>query len=264
VGIESPHHSEDAFKPVDDDEDWSTATVEQPEPVDTTSTPRMWIGLVATTIVFLPLYHPLSPLLNVVAHWLHLRTFHERVVFDICRKLLSIACVFLIIWWDGAPLGVFGLKKPAWSVDTITACIVFAVDRTLGFIAVELFIDFLHDVSYKLPKSHPLFGISEPERSWSGALLLLILAITVSFSEELAIRGYFIPRLQRVLNSKSWAVVISAAFFGAMHLRQSVVAAWSAFCGGILYGIVFVCTRRLWPTVFAHAAYDFVAFLRSA
>jgi membrane protease YdiL (CAAX protease family) len=248
----------------DDDEGYSTTPPPQPEPVDTTSTRRACIGLVAATIAFLPLYSPLRLLYNLVVSWLHVRTFYEQIAVDILYQWVCAACVLLIIWWDGAPPGVFGLKRPAWSMDTVTACIAFAAHWTLGLIAVDLFVDFLHTLNYKIPMSRPIFRFSEPERGWAGVFLLLVLSVSIGLSEELAMRGYLIPRLERLLKSKLLAIVISSAFFGLWHLRRGIIAVWSAFWAGVIYGIVFVWTRRLWPSVFTHAAFDFVVFLSRA
>jgi uncharacterized protein len=90
---------------------------------------------------------------------------------------------------------------------------------------------------------------------------LFALSVSIGFSEELGMRGYLIPRLEGVLNSKLWAVLISSAFFGCVHLQQGIVSVWDAFWGGVIYGIVFILTRRLWPSVFAHAIFDFVFLL---
>jgi hypothetical protein len=91
--------------------------------------------------------------------------------------------------------------------------------------------------------------------------LLFALSVSIGVSEELAMRGYLIPRLERVLGSNLWAVLLSSAFFGCMHLQRGIVAVWGAFWAGIIYGIVFIWTRRLWPTVFSHAMYDFVLYM---
>ena len=92
----------------DDDEDYPTTPPPQPEPVDTTSTRRIWIGLLAVTIIFLPRYSPLTLLYNLVVSRLHVRTFYEEIALHILYQWIGAACVLLIIWWDRAPLGVFG------------------------------------------------------------------------------------------------------------------------------------------------------------
>lgn len=91
--------------------------------------------------------------------------------------------------------------------------------------------------------------------------LPFILSLSIGFSEELVTRGYLIPRLERVVKSKVRANVISSAFFSAWHTPNGIVAAWGTFLVGIIYGVVFVATRRMWPTVWVHALYDFIAFL---
>jgi hypothetical protein len=122
----------------------------------------------------------------------------------------------------------------------------------------------LPTLNYSIPKPQPIFYVRDFEHSWIGALLLLLLSVSIGFTEKLAIRGYFIPRLERVVKSKVLALLISAACFGGMHLRRGVVAVWGTFWFGVIYGIAFIWTRRLWPTVFAHAAYDFAVFLMRA
>ncbi|HEX3602264.1 MAG TPA: hypothetical protein VHU84_19075, partial [Lacipirellulaceae bacterium] len=144
-------HSEDS------DEDLSTAVAVEPEPVDTTSTRRMWIGLIATAIVCLPRYSPISLLLGSLARWMHIRTFYEEINYHIIAQVIQGGCMLLIILWDGAPLSVFGLKKPAWSTDTVTGVLTFAADYTLGYFPVELFVGFLQSCNYHVPKILPPF-----------------------------------------------------------------------------------------------------------
>jgi membrane protease YdiL (CAAX protease family) len=94
--------------------------------------------------------------------------------------------------------------------------------------------------------------------------VLLVLAIAVGFSEELVARGYLIPRLERLLRSTWASVLVSAAVFGLLHWRSGVLTVCHAFLGGIVYGIAFAWTRRLWPVAIAHAMYDFSAMLYGA
>lgn len=65
----------------DDDYEREEALPPEPEPVDTTSISRIWIGLLLTTVAFLPVYSPLRLFYGPVFRWLHIRTFYENVVF---------------------------------------------------------------------------------------------------------------------------------------------------------------------------------------
>jgi membrane protease YdiL (CAAX protease family) len=101
-------------------------------------------------------------------------------------------------------------------------------------------------------------------QGWTGLVLLLVLAFVVGFSEELVVRSYLIPRLERLLHSAWASVLVSAAVFGLLHWRSGILTMCHAFLAGIVYGIAFVLTRRLWPVALAHAMYDFSAFLSDA
>jgi membrane protease YdiL (CAAX protease family) len=254
-----------SFSDDDDNVDYDYFPVPSPpEPalVDTTSIRRLWIGLLLTVVLFFPVYSPFRLLYPLVVKWLHVRTYYEELVVDTLFEWIRAASMLLIMVWDGAPLGVFGLKKAAWSMDTVTAVLTFVAHRTLGFIAVDLLVSVLTTLNYKIPAPHRTFRFSDPDHGITSMLLLLVFSLSIGLSEELVMRGYLIPRLERILKSKLWAILISAAFFGCWHIRNGIIAVWSTFWGGIIYGIVFVATRRLWPTVFAHALYDFTVFLR--
>lgn len=125
----------------EDGDDHAPLLLPAPEPADTTSLRRVWVGLIVTGIVFVPVYSPLRLLYPPVERWLQVRTFYEEVACETLFQWVRAACVFLLMLWDGAPLGVFGLKKPMWSVDSITSCIVFAAQWTLGLMTVDLFAD---------------------------------------------------------------------------------------------------------------------------
>src|SRR5262249_10278335 len=153
----------------------------------------------------------------------------EEVAFQILYQWIRAAFVFLIMLWDGAPLAVFGIRKRAWSMDIVTAVIALLAHETFAFMAVSLFADFLTSLNYKLPSHHRIFRFSEFQHSCTGVLLLLVLALSIGLGEELLMRGYLIPRLERIVKSKVWAIVISSMFFGCWHMPSGIVAVWSAF-----------------------------------
>jgi membrane protease YdiL (CAAX protease family) len=71
-------------------------------------------------------------------------------------------------------------------------------------------------------------------------------------------RGYLIPRLQVLLGRKEGAVVFSSLAFASYHIYQGPDAFIDVFMIGLLYGIGFTLTRRLWPFALAHAAHNAV------
>jgi membrane protease YdiL (CAAX protease family) len=100
---------------------------------------------------------------------------------------------------------------------------------------------------YPLRPSHP---------TWLALLLLIPAMLANALSEELAMRGYLIPRLQALFGRKTSAVIFSSLAFASYHIYQGPDGFVGVFMFGLLYGSVFVLTRRLWPLVLAHAAWD--------
>lgn len=92
---------------------------------------------------------------------------------------------------------------------------------------------------------------------WALGWLLLYLA--VGFYEELLSRGYHFQNLEEGLNT-GWAVLISSAFFGIMHLFNPN-ANWISTLGitlaGAYFAFTYLRTRRLWLPAGIHFGWNF-------
>lgn len=100
----------------------------------------------------------------------------------------------------------------------------------------------------------------------TAALPGMFYAVTAGagFGEETVFRGYLFERLRKLLGESQWAnraiVVLTAAWFGAMHFSgQGVPGVQQATLVGLLFGVVYLRIRCLWPLIFAHAAFDLTA-----
>jgi len=95
-----------------------------------------------------------------------------------------------------------------------------------------------------------------PLGHWWTVPVLLLRAAEAALTEEVIVVGYLITRLQQFRLSTAGAVGLSAILRGAYHLYQG----WGGFAGnvalGILFGLIFVRTRRTWPIVIAHFLLD--------
>jgi membrane protease YdiL (CAAX protease family) len=92
----------------------------------------------------------------------------------------------------------------------------------------------------------------------SALLLLLLLFITLSVFEEVIFRG-IIYRITEESLGTNLALAISAVLFGLAHLANqhaNAVSFLSAASGGILAGLLFSLTRRLWLPIFFHAGWN--------
>jgi sodium transport system permease protein len=94
--------------------------------------------------------------------------------------------------------------------------------------------------------------------STSFGLLLLFMAVVPAICEELAFRGFVLSGL-RHLGHKSWAIVLTAVFFGMAHsafLQQSL----SATAAGVLIGYIALKSGHLAPCITFHFAYNGLSF----
>lgn len=88
----------------------------------------------------------------------------------------------------------------------------------------------------------------------------LVIAIFHGVWEELLIRGILFRVIEESLGT--WlAIVISAMFFGALHLANPNATLWSAVAiaveAGIPLAAAFVLTRRLWIPIGIHFSWNF-------
>jgi membrane protease YdiL (CAAX protease family) len=99
-----------------------------------------------------------------------------------------------------------------------------------------------------------------PDVWWRVPVLVLSAAMNATL-EEVVVVGYLVTRLRQLGWSARRAVGAAALLRGAYHLYQG----FGAFAGnaamGVLFGWLFLRTRRLMPLIVAHTLLDVVAFV---
>jgi hypothetical protein len=93
---------------------------------------------------------------------------------------------------------------------------------------------------------------------------LAVLGIAGLFAgvvEEVIFRAIVFRVLEEWLGSWT-ALVVSAAIFGALHLGNADATVWGAVAialeAGIMLGVMYMLTRRLWLVMAVHAGWNFV------
>ena len=98
-----------------------------------------------------------------------------------------------------------------------------------------------------------------PLGHWWTVPVLLLDGLQAAVLEEVIVAAYLITRLRQLGLTEVAAVGVSALLRGSYHLYQG----WGGFLGnlamGVLFGAVFVRTRRAWPLVVAHFLLDVAA-----
>jgi len=150
----------------------------------------------------------------------------------------------------------------------------------LGFVrprswTASLLVGILSGAAFKLLMKAvvmPLFGAPPLNAAYQylvgnrAALPAALFAATVGagFGEETVFRGYLFERLGKLFGSDAVArtaiVLLTAGLFGLAHYRdQGIPGVEQAVITGLVFGVIFAATGRLWTLIFAHAAFDLTA-----
>lgn len=83
----------------------------------------------------------------------------------------------------------------------------------------------------------------------------LLMHLANGTAEELAIWGLLYTRLRRLWHTREWpSLLIPAVAFATYHIYQGVSPAILVLIGGLIHGLMYRVTGRLWPLILAHAA----------
>ncbi|WP_233194495.1 CPBP family intramembrane glutamic endopeptidase [Aquimarina sp. I32.4] len=105
--------------------------------------------------------------------------------------------------------------------------------------------------------------------------LLLIYCISIGFAEEFSIRGsiqsYLIKYLGTSNKSVIWSILASSVFFGLLHLFKfdkglygELSQVFFATFIGIMFGVLLVITKSIYPLIIIHTLIDFTGKLDTA
>jgi membrane protease YdiL (CAAX protease family) len=162
--------------------------------------------------------------------------------------------VWYIVRQASVPLRSIGLVRPRRSDAVIGGVLFF-----LAFGAWVAMSSWIHVESPDAGSAWPA-----APRDVIGICSTVIVVLVGVFAEELICRGYLIARIEAATASLPLAIVLSAALFASYHLYQGFRSTVSVFVTGCLYGLGFAMTRRLWPGVAAHAAWNLWVILGSS
>ena len=97
--------------------------------------------------------------------------------------------------------------------------------------------------------------------TWWRLPISIGLAVQNGFLEEMLVIGYLLTRLGHLRVRAGWAVGFAAVLRGSYHLYQG----YGGFLGnalmGVIFGLVFLRWRRVWPLAVAHSLIDIVVFV---
>lgn len=171
------------------------------------------------------------------------------------------------VWARGEDLAEFGLVAPKRPLVLIgRGLIVLAAILLLDIVVIPN----LDPIVAQLTGGKPNLGVQH-FASLKGNLGLLLYLVPCAwlfggFGEEFVFRGYVMTRVAQILGAgrAAWAValVLQAIPFALGHLYQGPVGMVGVFLLALVQGIGAIAWgRNLWPTMFAHGAFDSLSFL---
>lgn len=170
-----------------------------------------------------------------------------RQVLGIVFGLAPVWLVFHLLHRERQPLSTIGFAWDRPREDLVAGGVLFAVVGAAG-IGVYLGAVALHVNRFVDP--------APPLGYWWTIPVLLLTAAQAALLEEVIASGYLLTRLGQLGWSGAAAIGATALLRGSYHLYQG----WGGFAGnlamGVLFGAIFLRTRRAWPLAIAHFLLD--------
>ncbi|WP_257461583.1 CPBP family glutamic-type intramembrane protease [Archangium lipolyticum] len=177
------------------------------------------------------------------------------------RALGAILLVALLLWRDGQGPAQLGLVR-----DGLGRELLLGIPVTLGTYAAHIaasvpiaFFGALLKLAGKETLARKEVATALVETGLSVPAFAAAMVLVTGF-EEIAFRGFLVPRLRAVLGHWYAAVVVSAVLFGLGHFYQGTLAVFQTAALGAWFGLVFIYRFRLPSVMLAHAAFNTLNF----
>ncbi len=178
----------------------------------------------------------------------------ENLWLSVAIQLFTVTPTVLLArrFLDRRSIASLGLKFDRQAVFDLLAGIGITF-LLMGLIfAIEFFMGWLTFEGFAWQTSSPL-------QVWSSMLGMILVFILVGWNEELLFRGY---RLQNMLAgglAPIWAILISSAWFGVVHLANpnaTWVSAVGILFAGIFMAYPVIRTGQLWLSIGLHIGWN--------
>jgi len=171
---------------------------------------------------------------------------------------VPLSALLVLVWtrWSRTPWREIGFVRPRSWIRTVAVGIAFGV--AFKFVMKMIVMPLLGAD----PINQAYHYLAGNRAALPGFLLAVI--VGAGFGEETLFRGYMFERLGKLFGSgvgaKVAIVLLTAAWFGLAHYSvQGLAGAEQATIVGLVYGMIFAVTGRIWMLMIAHAAFDVTA-----
>lgn len=243
----------DSPTPPDELPDETAKATQDSEPPEPPVSPALRRQALADVLLIAGVYL-LPNVYNAIAGWFQPVARQPLVQAELSLAVQAIAFSVLglyLIFRSGEPPATFGLSRPRAS-DFFFGLVLWLLLFVALFVT-RLVPSDLFGLPYR--SSEELFS---PPRTAVDYLLVGVSSALNGFGEEVIMRAVLITQLRRLLRSSAKAVLLSATLFGLYHVYYGVRGALDSFVIGLILGVDFQWSRRLWPVAVAHAMQDFM------
>ena len=186
----------------------------------------------------------------------------RRSPIDLIDLGLNLAGVFQLLAWGA--LGLYLLWRSGFGPRQIGLGRLRWRSDVLGGIGLAAMIGLPGLALYVAAR---LLGLSvsvvptELNDTWWRMPVLLAVALANGWAEEVIVVAFLITRLRQLGVNPTAALLASSMLRGVYHLYQGYGAGLGNIVMGLVFGFVWMRTRRLWPLIVAHGLIDAVAFV---
>ncbi|QIG52783.1 CPBP family intramembrane metalloprotease [Altererythrobacter sp. BO-6] len=171
------------------------------------------------------------------------------VTFWLGTGLIYAAKIAFVVWvvktngWTLADIGISAKVESNLGRATIG----YLVLALVVFFAIEFAVSQMTFDPEKLAALPGLYAETTQKR-----LFLLFMAFFAGVSEELTYRAFAITAFVSRGINRWLAIVMAAIPFVFQHGLKSLDQFWWFFINGLIFGVIFVVSKRLWPGVILH------------
>ena len=184
--------------------------------------------------------------------------FAYDMLLQVVLAIQVAAPVLYMMWRSGDRWDMFGIVRVRPLLDlAATAALVIVVvilSRVYWAIFASTYYDMVGVTGEPAAGDH----FAGPQRARDYVLLVLG-CLAIGVQEELVLRGFLLPLLERLLKSSFKAVLVTSLVFASYHAYQQTLEMVMVLIVGLVLGAAFCLVRRIWPLILAHAAMDVLA-----
>jgi len=173
--------------------------------------------------------------------------FGLNAIYRLIIDLPWLALYLFVLFTCGEPLAKFGIVPLRWKRDFVPFLCLLPL-LLLQLLGTEQMVH------------HRLLDVRYPTTQFLSPIwLVLIVSLTIGAFQEVAFRGYLIPRLEE-LTGKTWIAVVGQAIFCAVtHFMFGTESMLAALIFSLASGMVFAKWRSLIPLILVQTIANFMA-----